>query len=180
MDVGVLVGEILVIAGLLLAVAAIMCRMLFFHSRVIVFNRKYTLCLVLAFLGTLPAYIGYIILFSQTSINTTPGVDYSQILTLLSLLAAGTITGFFTFTYENVREDEKVLPTLLSMFFVAMFYLLFFLISYYAGRSKLTHNIEGAAVFVPSIMWLLLLANTAYDFLDYRVNKDPEQQPKKP
>ncbi len=159
-------GLILVIIGGFLAVAGIMCRFAFFlESRDIPFTWKYYLCIGLSFLGTIPATVGFYLL-TQIPVNSIQ--DYSQILTVLSILATGIITAFFTFSYANLKGDEVALPTLLSVCFVILFYFVFFAISFYIGKSKLIHNNENVEVFVPWIMWILLVANMMYDFMDYR------------
>jgi hypothetical protein len=142
----------------------------FSETREIELKWKYGLCIGLSLLGTVPAAIGFYLVIGETPIH--PKQDYSQILGILSLLAAGTITGFFTFSYQNVRKDEVALPTFLSVSFATMFYLIFSGICLYMGKSESIHNVEAAAQYVPAIMWLLLLANVMYDFLDYRTNEE--------
>jgi len=165
-----ILGSILVALGGTLAFVAVLCRFGFYaQSRIIKFGWKYYLCILMSFLGTILAAIGFYLLVTQTPINAKQ--DYSQILGVLSLLAAGIITGFFTFSYVNVSDDEVILPTCISCCFVVLFYLVFLAISYYVGRSSATHNIENVEGVVPGIMWLLLVANMIYDFLDYRKNE---------
>src|SRR5262245_58547904 len=134
-------GIILVLIGLLLQVITLILRMYFFSgNRNITFNWQYYLCIGLSFAGTFPAAVGFYLL-TQGPINNAQ--DYSQILTVVSLLAASLITGFFSFSYQNTRKDEWFLPTMTSICFVGLFYLVFFLLSFFLGASKLTHNIEG-------------------------------------
>ena len=95
-------------------------------------------------------------------------VDYSQILTVLSLLATGIITGFFTFTFQDAAHDERWLATAISICFALLFYTVFGALSLYVGRSAHIRAAEYAASLLPLLMCLLLLANALYDFWDYR------------
>ena len=95
-------------------------------------------------------------------------MDYSQILTVLSLLAAAIITGFFTFTFTEAAPDKHLMPSAISSCFVVLFYLVFAAISFYMGKSGHIHNAPYATCVVPMIMWVLLVANVVYDFWDYR------------
>jgi hypothetical protein len=167
---------VLVLAGMFFAVLAIVMRAIVFRkSRRIEFGWQYYLLLMSALFGTMLGAAGFYML-TGTSINagtTSSAVDYSQILGILSLLTAGITAGFFSFSYNNTDTEEIVLPTILSVSFTVLFYLLFAAISFYMGKSKFVHNVEYADVFGPLIMWFLLVANMAYDFLDYRAPKPP-------
>ncbi len=65
------------------------------------------------------------------------------------------------------------MPTLISVCFVIMFYLVFGAISFYMGRDKGIHDIEFITPLGTIIMWMLLAANVGYDFLDYRDHNPP-------
>jgi hypothetical protein len=154
-----------VIAGFCLSLLAVLLRAFLYQTRDIKLGRKYYILLLLSVLGTIFAGVG---LLQLTHVEINEGVDYSHILTVLSLLAAGIITGYFTFTYQDAAEDERFLPTAISICFVLLFYLVFAAISFYMGKSKQIHSAEGAIILGPVIMWALLLANAFYDFWDYR------------
>lgn len=153
-----------VAAGFALSLIAVLFR-LAYGTRNIKLDRKYYALLLISLIGTFLAFSGFRQL-AGVPINET--VDYSQILTVLSLLAAGIITGYFTFTYEQSAPDERFLPTALSTCFALLFYLVFGAISFYMGKSKQIHSTEGANTVGPLIMWVLLLANSFHDFWDYR------------
>ena len=166
----------LVIIGCLITIGIIIARAIVFKSRVIKFDLKYRLLFWGSLIGPIAAAIGSYMLI-KTPISSNKEADYSLILTVVSLLATGVITGFFTFRYQNVDSDERVSPTALSCFFAALFYTVFGLISFYLGKSKVTHNLEGVEIWIPAILWMLLSANVIYEFLDYRVK--PSDEPKK-
>jgi NADH:ubiquinone oxidoreductase subunit 2 (subunit N) len=153
-----------VAVGFALSLIAVLLR-LAYGTRNIKLDRKYYTLLLISLIGTFLAFSGFRQL-AGVAINET--VDYSQILTVLSLLAAGIITGYFTFTYEQSAPDERFLPTALSTCFALLFYLVFGAISFYMGKSKDIHSTEGANTVGPLIMWVLLLANSFHDFWDYR------------
>lgn len=155
---------LLVAFGFALSLLAVLLR-LRYKTRKIVLDRKYYLLLALSVAGTVLAFIGFLLL-ARVPVNET--VDYSQILTVLSLLAAGIITGYFTFTYEQSAGDELALTTALSSGFAFLFYFTFGSISFYMGKSKQIHSTECANIIGPVIMWVLLLANSFHDFWDYR------------
>jgi len=156
---------LLVAFGFALSLLAVLWR-LTYRTRYIDLDFKYYFLLLVSVLGTFLAFLGFRELASG-AINET-NLDYSQILTVLSLLAAGIITGYFTFTYEQSAEDERPLTTALSSGFAFLFYFTFASISFYMGKSKQIHGAEGANIVGPIIMWVLLLANSLHDFWDYR------------
>jgi len=153
-----------VAAGFALSFIAVLLRLLY-GTRSIELDAKYYSLLVLSIFGTILAFIGFLQL-SRVPVN--PGVEYAQILSILSLLAAGIITGYFTFTYEQAASDELLFPTAYSTCFALLFYFVFALISFYMGKSRHVHSTEAANIVVPIIMWVILLANAFRDFWDYR------------
>jgi len=155
-----------VIFGLALALLSTILRATLYKNRKIPLNRKYYLLLCLSLVGGIVGAIGFFQL-AQTPIDTS-AVDYSQILTVLSLLAAAIVTGFFTFTFTEAADDEILFPSAISGCFVILFYLVFAAICFFMGKSGHIHNAPYAIIIVPTIMWLLLIANTLYDFWDYR------------
>ncbi|HEV7645805.1 MAG TPA: hypothetical protein VGO50_17835 [Pyrinomonadaceae bacterium] len=171
-------GFALVLVGCFFGVAAIVARAIVFRKdgRKIQFEKAsskwwYYLCATLAMFGTGLAALGFFLLISDTPYVQTAGKAapaYSSAIGILSILAAGVTAGFFSFTYNNVGGKEVVLPTLISVCFVIMFYLVFGAISFYMGRDKGIHDIEFITPLGTIIMWLLLAANVGYDFLDYR------------
>jgi hypothetical protein len=155
---------LLVALGFGLSVIAVLLR-LTYRTRKIKLDYKYYILLLISVIGTFLAYLGF---RQLAAVAVNEMVDYSQILTVLSLLAAAIITGYFTFTYEQSAADELFLPTALSTSFVLLFYLVFGSISFYMGKSKQIHTTEGANTVGPLIMWVLLVANSFHDFWDYR------------
>jgi hypothetical protein len=158
------VSMYLVAFGFGLSLTAVLLRITY-RTRNINLDRKYYALLLISVIGTFVAYLGF---RQLAAVAVNEAVDYSQILTVLSLLAAGIITGYFTFTYEQSAPDERFLPTALSTCFAVLFYLVFGAISFYMGKSKQIHSTEGANTVGPIIMWVLLLANSFHDFWDYR------------
>ena len=155
-----------VIIGLTLALLSTLLRATLYNNREIPLNRKYYGLMCLSLAGSIFGVIGFFQL-AQTAIDTS-GVDYSQILTVLSLLAAAIVTGFFTFTFTEAASDELLMPSAISACFTILFYLAFAAISFYMGKSSHIHNAPYAMFVVPTIMWVLLVANSLYDFWDYR------------
>jgi cytochrome bd-type quinol oxidase subunit 2 len=125
---------------------------------------KYYRLLALSVFGSVLAFIGFL-LFSHGTPDT---VDYSQILTVFSLLASGMIAGYFSFTFEQAADDEQFFPFALSTCFILLFYLVFAAISFYIGKSSRIQSIEGANIIAPVIMGMLLLAISVREFWDYR------------
>ena len=160
-----------VVFGFLLSLVAVLLRLVY-GTRRIPLDGKYYGLLLISVIGTFLAYLGF---RELASVAVNESVDYSQILTVLSLLAAGIITGYFTFTYEQSAADERFLLSLLSTCFALLFYLTFGSISFYMGKSKQIHSTEGANTVGPLIMWALLLANSFHDFWDYRKGPRPHE-----
>jgi hypothetical protein len=175
-------GFALVLVGCLFGVLAIVLRAFVFKKdgRKIQFEKAsskwwYYLLITMAMFGTALAALGFFLLISDTPNTSKIAPSYSSAIGILSILAAGVTAGFFSFTYNNVGGEEVALPTLISVCFVIMFYLVFGAISFYMGRDKGIHDIEFITPLGTIIMWLLLAANVGYDFLDYRDHnpKDP-------
>jgi hypothetical protein len=127
-------------------------------------NFKYYRLLILSVVGSVFAFVGFL-RFSHGTVND---VDYSQILTVFSLLASGMIAGYFSFTFEQAADDERFFPFALSTCFILLFYLVFAAISFYMGKSRRIQSIEGANIIAPVIMGMLLLAISVREFWDYR------------
>lgn len=93
--------------------------------------------------------------------------DYTLILTILSLLSAGIISGFFTFSYNRSSKEERFLPNALAICFTTLFYLLFGAVSYYMGKSQLIESVEYVNILGAVIMGFILMGNLFFDFWDY-------------
>jgi hypothetical protein len=154
-----------VLIGLILGFGSVILRTILFTSRKITLDKKYYGLIGLSLLGSAVGSWGYHDLISG---NVDTATDYSQILSVLSLLAAGIITGFFTFTFTHAAEDERVLASAISACFVLLFYIVFAALSFYMGKSPHIHRAAYSNIVGPLIMWLLLVANTLFDFWDYR------------
>ena len=87
---------------------------------------------------------------------------------MLSLLSAGAFAGLCAVEYDKARKDESCLLNFMSFLFVTLFYLLFFGICYYVGKSENMHQVERVSCVVPLIMVVLLEVNTVIDIWDYR------------
>lgn len=155
----------LVMLGFVLTSLGILLREGLYKTREIPMTRKYGGLLGLCIGGSVAALLGF---FQLASTSANSNTDYSQMLTILSILAAGITTGYFTFSYGDVGEDEHILATAIALVFVALFYLTFAAISFYMGKSEIIHSTEGANLIGPLIMWLILMGNVLYDFWDYR------------
>jgi hypothetical protein len=152
--------------GILLALLSMVLRATLYPGREISLDRKYYALLCISLTGSVFGLLGFFHL-SQEPIDSS-GIDYSQILTVLSLLAAAIITGYFTFTYTEAASDERLLPSAISACFVLLFYLVFGALSFYMGKSAHIHNAPYSAYIGSAIMWVLLVANALCDFWDYR------------
>lgn len=129
-------------------------------------DRKYYRLLLLSAAGSVLAFVGFFQL-SRGPASENP-VDSSQVLTVFSLLASGIIAGYFNFTFDQAAEDEQFFPSALSISFILLFHLVFAAISFYIGKSKIMHAIEGVNIIVPLIMLILLLSINVREFWDYR------------
>lgn len=119
------------------------------------------LCIVASFI----AFLGF---NKLASAPTGTGADYSSVLTILSLLAAGIIAGFFVFSHTERAHNEKFFPNAIAICFMGLFYLLFGAVSFYIGKSEDIHIAERITILIPFIMWVILVVNTLFDFWDYR------------
>ena len=162
------IGFAIALLGLVFSLFSIIWRSIRYKDGKVAPNdRFYWLWLMgLATVGCILGTIGFFLIV-QTSIDSS-GVDYSQILTVLSLLAAAVVVGWFTFTYAQALEDEAQITTAISCCFFILFYIIFAAISFYMGRSSHVHKAPYTTCIVPIIMGLLLLTNTLFDFWDYR------------
>jgi len=162
----------LVALGCLLAVGSLIGRAVIFNGRAMPLSRKFYALLACSLAGSLLAFRGFYELANSCPVPTLPTpantADYSQILTVLSLLAAGIVTGFFTFTFQDAANDERWIATAISVCFAVLFYAVFGALSIYIGLSPHVRASEHATIILPPIMWLLLAANVLYDFWDYR------------
>jgi hypothetical protein len=152
--------------GFLLALCSTILRAILYNKKNFEMDRKYYSLLLLSLIGSVLGYIGFFQL-AQSPIDAS-GLDYSQILTVLSLLAAAIVTGFFAFTFTEAADDEIQITTAILICFVVLFYLVFAAISFYSGKSANIHNAPYAMSIIPTIMWVLLVANALFDFWDYR------------
>lgn len=100
-------------------------------------------------------------------------MNYSSVLTILSLLAAGVIAGKFAFSHHEVASDERPLATALSILIVLLFYVLFGAVAYYSGISDGVSTAPLVEFLIPSIMGIVLISNTLHDYWDY-LERDEE------
>ena len=110
------------------------------------------------------AFLGFHELTNNHAISNG---DYRTILEILALLSAGAIAGFWAIEYKDAALDETHILNIVSAIFVLVFYVLFFLICFYIGKSKDLHN-TNISWAVPGIMFLLLEINAVIDIWDYR------------
>lgn len=86
-------GAFLVALGLALNITSIVLRAVLYDGRKIKLELKYYGIMGISLLGTFSGLFGFLAL-SNGEIDSSKN-DYSQILTILSLLAAAIVTGFF-------------------------------------------------------------------------------------
>ena len=93
----------------------------------------------------------------------------TSILTILALLSVGIIAGFFEFSYRMTHTERlhRFLSNAVAICFNVLFYLLFGAVSYYIGRSTDVENFKTATFIIPTIMGIILLGNTFFDYWDY-------------
>jgi len=159
-------GVVLVLGGFGLCLVVLVVRARMYDNKEPELNWKYyytflTLCIVATFI----AFLGFNILASGPA---GPEADYSSVLTILSMLAAGTVAGFFVFSHGEKGHRERFFPNAIAICFMGLFYLLFAGVAFYIGKSASVHAAERASVLVPFIMWVILVVNTLFDFWDYR------------
>ncbi len=121
--------------------------------------------LVVCVIANVIAYWGF---WTLASGPVDESVNYGSILSVLSLLSAGVIAGNFAFTHQEAASDEAVIVTIIACCFVSLFYLLFAGVCFYSGKSIDIQSAPGAAELIPTIVFVILLVNTFYEFWDYR------------
>ncbi len=157
------------ITGFTLQFVAILIRAIAYRNQNFAVNWKYALLTLLSINGCVLTLVGFIVLAHSPA---QIGVDYSVILTVLSLISAGIISGFFTFSYQEAGKNDKYFPNIISVCFTLLFYLLFGAVSFYIGKSEEIHKAEYASTIVPIIMALILAVNTLFDFWDYNIEEE--------
>lgn len=155
-----------VFCGGFISIISVIFRAVIFNDRKKTTGCKYWGFMGIPIEGSVIGFIGFLRL-AHLPVDSSQ-IDYSQILTVLSLLATAVITGFFSWSFTESAKDENFIVTAISVCFIGLFYLLFSAISFYMGQSENIHNAPYAAILVPIIMWLLLTVNTLLDFWDYR------------
>lgn len=100
--------------------------------------------------------------------NTQPShQDYSAILTALSLLTAGVISGYFATSYQDADESESWLLTALSIIFISLFVTLFGSIAYIVGLSGIIVEHPQLGLVLSIATGLILAAIVMHSFWDY-------------
>jgi len=151
-----------VINGFLLALTAISLRAALFPGRKVTDCRLYFGLKVLAIFSTVIAGLGFSCMAHAPA--DVSGADYSQVLSLLGVLAAAALIGFFTYKSSGTGAIGQ---TVASASFMGLFYLLFGAISFYLGMSTSMHQASGMGSLLPFIMWVFLVVNVLLDFADY-------------
>jgi hypothetical protein len=166
---------LVIIAAIIYMITLIM-RALFCEREITLSSPKFLAPLIVCMLANLIAYFGFL---SMASGPPNINVDYGSILSVLSLLSAGVIAGNFAFTHQEAAEDEAVIVTILAIFFILLFYLLFAGVCFYAGKSVDIQNATGAAILIPTIVFVILLVNTLFEYWDYRIEKTRSKRRKR-
>ena len=130
---------------------------------------RYWFLIVLSLIGSSIAFFGFRELANAPA---NASADYTSVLTILSLLAAGVIAGYYGFTFWEAAEDEYAVSNAISIGFTLLFYFLFGAVSFYMGKSENIHSAENIATIFPLIMSLILAVNAVYDFWDYRKEEE--------
>jgi hypothetical protein len=156
--------SLLIIAGIV-SVTSIILRAMLHETRNFDYSLKDWLILGLSIIGNVIALFGF---FKLSTGPANPSVEYSSVLTILSLLSAGVIAGNFTFSYQEAAADERLLPNLISSCFTILFLFLFGSVSFYMGKSAQVSRAEEITILGPLIMFLIMITNTIFDFWDYR------------
>jgi len=154
------------VIGLILQLLTVVIRAIAYKNQQFTFNWRYYLLAGCSFIGCVFGGVGFYILAQATA---QPGVDYGIILTVLALLSAGIISGFFTFSYQEADKNDEYFPNFICFGFILLFYLLFGAVSFYIGKSEQIHKAEYASTIVPVIMALILAVNSLFDFWDYNI-----------
>jgi len=121
--------------------------------------------LVVCVIANIIAYWGF---WTLASGPADESVNYGSILSVLSLLSAGVIAGNFAFTHQEAASDETVIVTIIASCLISLFYMLFASVCFYSGKSIDIQSAPGAAVLIPTIVFVILLVNTFYEFWDFR------------
>ena len=160
------------LTGFIIQSVAVVIRAKLYNNRRFHLDKKYACLTSFSIIGCLFALIGFFLL---SHADAHCGVDYNIILTVLALLSAGIISGFFTFSYQYSGDNDRWFPNLISVGFSLLFYLLFGAVSFYTGKSQNIHSIEYASTIVPIIMAIILVVNTLFDFWDYPYDSEEQQ-----
>ena len=155
--------------GFILQLLAVAIRATVYRNQHFTLSWSYAFLTILSIIGCVFAFVGFTI-FAHAAVH--PGVDYGIILTVLALLSAGIIAGFFTFSYQEAGNNDKCFPNFISIGFTLLFYLLFGAVSFYIGKSEQIHKVEYASTIVPIIMALILAVNSLFDFWDYNIEEE--------
>jgi purine-cytosine permease-like protein len=174
----------LVILGFLMTAIALVFRDRFFgekEQRWYNWNkREIWACVVLWILGSTIAALGWALLAhggqGEACENVTEA-GYADVLTVLSLLAAGAIAGWCAVEYQEFDPSETHLLNVIAGLFVAVFYVLFTAICYYLGKNPRTRDVQGIHWVIPLTMWLILLVFALIDIADYRPT-DKKRRPR--
>ena len=152
-------------------VLLIITRGMIFKSRDFKIDAKWQVLILASLLANIIAFFGF-----QDLLNTMfveeESENYATILTVLSLLSSGIIAGNFAFSYQDSANDEGFLTNAISIVFISLFYLLFASVNYYSGKSIDIKKIDGLIYILPTIMTLILIANTLYNYWDYRETEE--------
>jgi len=154
-----------IIAAAIVSTLCIIIRGFMYTSRDFSIDFRWWL---LVFCAMIPNVLVYIGLHNLLVCTENTGVDHSSILSVLSLLSAGVIAGNFAFSYQDASDDEIILPNAISLVFVNLFYLLFGAVTYYFAESTDVLSVSGFTWILPTIMTLILTANTLNNYWDYR------------
>lgn len=139
------------------------------------YSKRNFIFFLVSIAGVFVATIGfYPLLFCQIKTIEKP----EAILTVLSILSAGTIAGFFTFSYGKAAgsinfsskilpNPEKFFPNLISFCFQATFYLLFTAVSYFVGKSCFSYASPYLEWVILFFIFLTLVSVIAFDYWDY-------------
>ncbi len=159
------IGLLLLLCAFGIAVYCTYERSRLYPERIFGINKTYWRIIGIAILGDIIALIGFIFLsYGQSN----PCVEYSNVLTILSLLSAGAIASNFAFSYQTAKTDESSFTFLLAVGYKILFLLLFGSLSFYIGKSVQVSKAEWIQIIVPVIMFIIVFTNTIFDFWDYR------------
>lgn len=157
----------LIFGAAILYTATLVVRGLFLDSKVALCSPKFWFPLLICLIANGIAFCGFWILANTPAVE--PG-NYESILSVLALLSAGVISGNFSFTHQESAEDENFLVSLIACFFVLLFYLIFTGVCFYSGKSTEIYSAPYATQLIPTIVFLVLMTNTFYEFWDHRTS----------